>query len=99
KAWLPDSRGDTAEKLDVAFASAATQHADAIVDLGDPLALVEAPRVIALAARGSSGGKTLLPTLRPGWRSVVLRARFGRAGGYLRRAAARPRSMTEVVRR
>ena len=42
----------TAEELDVAFASAAAQHADAIIDLGDPLTSVqEAPRVIALAAK------------------------------------------------
>jgi putative tryptophan/tyrosine transport system substrate-binding protein len=41
----------TAEELDVAFASAAAQHADAIVDLGDALTYVQAPRVIALAAR------------------------------------------------
>jgi putative ABC transport system substrate-binding protein len=41
----------TAEELDVAFASAAAQHADAIIDLGDPLTYVQAPRVIALAAK------------------------------------------------
>ena len=41
----------TAEELDVAFASAAAQHADAIIDLGDALTFVQAPRVIALAAK------------------------------------------------
>jgi putative ABC transport system substrate-binding protein len=41
----------TAEELDIAFASAAAQRADAIVDFGDPLTFVEARRVIALAAR------------------------------------------------
>jgi len=41
----------TAEELDIAFASAATQHADAIMDLGDPLTAVQAPRVVALAAK------------------------------------------------
>jgi putative tryptophan/tyrosine transport system substrate-binding protein len=41
----------TAEELNVAFASAAAQHADAIVDLGDALTYVQAPRIIALAAR------------------------------------------------
>jgi putative tryptophan/tyrosine transport system substrate-binding protein len=41
----------TAEELDVAFASAAAQHADGIVDVGDVLTFVEAPRVIALAAK------------------------------------------------
>jgi putative ABC transport system substrate-binding protein len=41
----------TAEELDLAFASAAAQHADAILDLGDTLTFVEAPRIIALAAK------------------------------------------------
>jgi putative tryptophan/tyrosine transport system substrate-binding protein len=44
-------KATTAEELDVAFASAATQHADAIIDVGDPLTYVQAPRVIALAAK------------------------------------------------
>jgi putative tryptophan/tyrosine transport system substrate-binding protein len=48
---LPIVEATTAEELDVAFASAAAQHADAIVDLGDVLTFVEAPRVIALAAK------------------------------------------------
>ena len=41
----------TAEELDIAFASAAAQHADAIIDLGDALTFVQAPRIIALAAK------------------------------------------------
>ncbi|MCJ9704999.1 MULTISPECIES: ABC transporter substrate-binding protein [unclassified Bradyrhizobium] len=41
----------TAEELDVAFASASAQNADAIIDFGDPLTYVEAPRIIALAAK------------------------------------------------
>ncbi|MBR0824239.1 ABC transporter substrate-binding protein [Bradyrhizobium manausense] len=41
----------TAEELDAAFASAAAQHADAIVDIGDPLTFQQAPRVVALAAK------------------------------------------------
>jgi putative ABC transport system substrate-binding protein len=40
-----------AEELDVAFASAAAQHAEAIIDLGDPLTYVHAPRINALAAK------------------------------------------------
>jgi putative tryptophan/tyrosine transport system substrate-binding protein len=48
---LPIVEFTTAEELDIAFASAAAQHADGIVDLGDPLTFVEAPRVIALAAK------------------------------------------------
>ncbi|UPK24297.1 ABC transporter substrate-binding protein [Bradyrhizobium sp. 195] len=41
----------TAEELDAAFASAAVQHVDAIIDFGDPLTYVQAPRIIALAAK------------------------------------------------
>jgi putative ABC transport system substrate-binding protein len=41
----------TAEELDVAFASAAAQHVDAIVDVGDSLTNANAPRVVALAAK------------------------------------------------
>jgi putative tryptophan/tyrosine transport system substrate-binding protein len=48
---LPVVEATTAEELDAAFASAAAQHADAIVDAGDALTYVEAPRVIALAAK------------------------------------------------
>ena len=48
---LPIVEATTAEELDVAFASAAAQNADAIVDLGDALTFIEAPRVIALAAK------------------------------------------------
>ena len=48
---LPIVEATTAEELDVAFASAAAQHADGIVVLGDVLTFVEAPRVIALAAK------------------------------------------------
>ena len=40
----------TAEGLDIAFASAAAQHADAIVVFGDDLTNRQAPRVVALAA-------------------------------------------------
>ena len=41
----------TPEEIDTAFASAAAQHADAIVDVGDTLTVLQAPRVIALAAK------------------------------------------------
>ncbi|TCU78349.1 putative ABC transport system substrate-binding protein [Bradyrhizobium sp. R2.2-H] len=41
----------TAEELDGAFASASAQNADAIIDFGDPLTYVEAPRIVALAAK------------------------------------------------
>jgi putative ABC transport system substrate-binding protein len=48
---LPIVEATRAEELDVAFASAATQHADGIVVLGDALTFVQAPRIIALAAK------------------------------------------------
>ncbi len=47
---LPIVEATTAAELDIAFVSAATQHADAIIIFGDPLTFVEAPRVVALAA-------------------------------------------------
>ena len=48
---LPIVEATTAEELDVAFASAAAQHANAIIDFGDPLTYIHAPRIIALAAK------------------------------------------------
>jgi putative ABC transport system substrate-binding protein len=47
---LPIVEASTVEELDIAFASAAAQHADAIVPFGDPLTVNNAPRVTALAA-------------------------------------------------
>jgi len=41
----------TADELDIAFTSAAAQHADAVMDLGDSLTFKEAPRIVALAAK------------------------------------------------
>src|SRR5437016_7425744 len=41
----------TPEELDAAFASAAAQHADSIVDVGDTLTVQQTPRVTALAAK------------------------------------------------
>jgi putative ABC transport system substrate-binding protein len=41
----------TPEEVDAAFVSAAAQHVDAIVDVGDPLIFQYAPRVVALAAK------------------------------------------------
>ena len=48
---LPIVEATTAEELDIAFASAATQHADAIIVFGDPLTFRYATQVIALAAK------------------------------------------------
>ena len=47
---LPIVEATTAEELDTAFASAAAQHADAIIVFGDALTVNNAPRVTALAA-------------------------------------------------
>jgi ABC-type uncharacterized transport system substrate-binding protein len=47
---LPIVEATTAEELDIAFASAAAQHADAINVFGDPVTVNNAPRVTALAA-------------------------------------------------
>jgi putative ABC transport system substrate-binding protein len=48
---LPVVEATTAEELDVAFAAAAAQRADAIIVLGDPLHNVQGPRIVALAAK------------------------------------------------
>jgi putative tryptophan/tyrosine transport system substrate-binding protein len=47
---LPIVEATTAEELDIAFASAAAQHADAIYPFTDPLTIINARRVVALAA-------------------------------------------------
>jgi len=47
---LPIVEATTAEELDIAFAAAAAQHADAINVFGDALTVNNAPRVTALAA-------------------------------------------------
>ena len=48
---LPIVEATTAEELDIAFASAAAQHADAIIVFGDALTFNNAPRIAALAAK------------------------------------------------
>src|SRR5258706_4270338 len=48
---LPIVEATTAEELDIAFASAATQHVDAIIVFGDPLTFRYATLVAALAAK------------------------------------------------
>src|SRR5262249_28339437 len=56
---LPIVEATTAEELDIAFASAAAQHADAIFVFGDPLTFRYDTQVIALAA------KHRLPAINP----------------------------------
>ncbi len=48
---LPIVEATTAEELEIAFASAAAQHADAIIVFSDPLTLRYATRITALAAK------------------------------------------------
>jgi putative ABC transport system substrate-binding protein len=48
---LPLVPATTAEELDIAFASATAQQADAIIDFGDALTYAQAQRIIALAAK------------------------------------------------
>ena len=48
---LPVVEASTPEEIDAAFASATTQHADAIFVFGDPLVLRYASRVVDLAAK------------------------------------------------
>jgi putative ABC transport system substrate-binding protein len=48
---LPVVEATTAEELDIAFASAAAQHADAIVVFADNVINSHAPRVVALSAQ------------------------------------------------
>jgi ABC-type uncharacterized transport system substrate-binding protein len=85
---LPIVEATTAEELDVAFASAAAQHADAIIDLGDPLTIVqEAPRVIALAAKHHLPANYLFRRQAAAGGLIVYGPDFAdllrRAGGYV----------------
>ena len=56
----------TAEELDTAFASAAAQHADAMIVLGDGLTTQEAPRVTALAANHHLPAIYIFRAIAPG---------------------------------
>lgn len=77
----------TAEELDVAFASAAAQHADAVMDLGDALTFFQAPRIIALAAKYHLPAGYLLRKFADGGGLVSygpdLPDLFRRAAGYV----------------
>jgi putative tryptophan/tyrosine transport system substrate-binding protein len=63
---LPIVEATTAEELDTAFASAAAQHADAMIVLGDGLTTQEAPRVTALAANDHLPAIYLFRAFAPG---------------------------------
>jgi putative tryptophan/tyrosine transport system substrate-binding protein len=75
----------TAEELDMAIASAAAQHADAIDVWGDPLTVVHASRVIALAAKHHLPASYLFRQFANGGLLVYgpdIADLFRRAGGY-----------------
>lgn len=77
----------TAEEFDVAFASAAAQHADAVMDLGDALTFFQAPRIIALAAKHHLPASYLFRKFADGGGLVTygpdLPDLFRRAAGYV----------------
>ncbi len=76
----------TAEELDTAFASAAAQHADAIVIFGDPVTIQHAPRVIALAAKHRLPASYLFRQFANGGLLVYgpdIADLFRRAAGYV----------------
>ena len=76
----------TAEELDVAFASAAAQHADAMIVFGDYLTIRQGPRVIALAAEHHLPAIYLFRQFANGGLVVYgpdIADLFRRAGGYV----------------
>jgi ABC-type uncharacterized transport system substrate-binding protein len=77
----------TAEELDVAFASAAAQHADAVMDLGDALTFFQAPRIIALAEKYRLPASYLFRRYADGGGLVIYGPDLAdvsrRAGGYI----------------
>ena len=83
---LPIVEATTAEELDTAFASAAAQHADAIIVFGDNLVNQEAPHVIALAASHHLPAIHLFRQFANGGLIVYgpdIADLFRRAGGYV----------------
>ncbi len=83
---LPIVEATTAEELDTAFASAAAQHADAMIVFGDNLTNQEAPRVTALAAKHHLPAIYLFRQFANGGLIVYgpdIADLFRRAGGYV----------------
>jgi putative tryptophan/tyrosine transport system substrate-binding protein len=83
---LPTVEATKAEELDVAFASAVDQRADAMIVFGDYLTIFEAPRVIALAAKHHLPAIYLLRQFAKGGLVVYgpdIADLFRRAGGYV----------------
>ena len=83
---LPIVEATTAEELDIAFASAAAQHADAMIVFGDTLTVSNAPRVVALAAKHHLPAIYLFRQFANGGLVVYgpdIADLFRRAGGYV----------------
>src|SRR6266542_3492785 len=83
---LPIVEATTAEELDTAFASAADQHADAMIVFGDALTNLQAPRVIALAAEHHLPAIYLFRQFANGGLVVYgpdIADLYRRAGGYV----------------
>ena len=83
---LPIVEATTAEELDIAFAAAAAQRADAIIVVGDRLHTVEAPRIVALAAKHHLPAIYFFRQFAKGGLIVYgpdLADLFRRAGGYV----------------
>ena len=81
---LPIVEATTAEELDIAFASAAAQHADAMIVFGDPV--TNRPRVAALAAEHHLPAIYLFPRVPIG--ALIsygpdVKDLWRRAGGYV----------------
>ncbi|MBB4261877.1 MULTISPECIES: ABC transporter substrate-binding protein [unclassified Bradyrhizobium] len=83
---LPIVEATSAEQLDTAFASAAAQRPDAMIVLGDPLTVVQGPRIVALAAKHRLPAIHLSREFANGGLVVYgpdIADLFRRAGGYV----------------
>ncbi|MCA1549977.1 ABC transporter substrate-binding protein [Bradyrhizobium sp. BRP19] len=83
---LPIVEATSAEQLDTAFASAAAQRPDAMIVLGDPLTVVQGPRIVALAAKHRLPAIHLSREFADGGLVVYgpdIADLFRRAGGYV----------------
>src|SRR5947207_1944026 len=84
---LPIVEATTVEELDIAFASAAAQHADAISVFGDAVTVNNAPRVTALAAKHRLPASYLFRLFATNGGLIsygpALADLFIRAGGYV----------------
>jgi putative tryptophan/tyrosine transport system substrate-binding protein len=83
---LPIVEATTAEELDIAFASAAAQRADAIIVFGDYLTVRQGSRVIALAAKHHLPAIHLFRQFANGGLVVYgpdIADLYRRAGGYV----------------